>query len=375
MRIINNFIRKLELAQQLSKIKGENYLASYINSQKKVIARILEGNPYVLCTYYIPSEFTALFQLEILYLERIVGISTGVCIIENEEASTKNKIGCSYHQTFLELIREKIIPLPQRILCLEYPCQNCVDMCWYLHEQYKIPIDFIKQNNIEEQLTNLYGKLKQRYGLKQEITKTVWFSNEATKLKYKIDEIRGECPGIISSDNFLKIFTVENDFGTQTAIEVLSNLYDMLRERQADYVKDDRLKIFWMGLIPLNNNSILSSVEKKLPVSFVYEEMWMFGDCYIKEKNFFHEITSKIESGLFYNNYQRADRIISMMKLTESTLAINVTQKRCSFLPPVLKPVQQLLEAEGFGLENITTDVINEQLKTSELIDKIEKFI
>lgn len=101
----------------------------------------------------------------------------------------------------------------------------------------------------------------------------------------------------------------------------------------------------------------------------------MFGDCYIKEKNFFHEITSKIESGLFYNNYQRADRIISMMKLTESTLAINVTQKRCSFLPPVLKPVQQLLEAEGFGLENITTDVINEQLKTSELIDKIEKFI
>ncbi len=367
----HDFIRRLEFTQQLLKMEKSDVLAEYIRNQKEALERIYAGNPYILCTYYIPSEFTALFQVECLYLERIVGIAVGVHILTGQDETGRERIGCSYHQTLLELIRRKILPLPERILCFEYPCQNCVDMCTFLHEEYRIPIYFIKRESLTEQLVLLYHNLKAMYGLQQTIHETVRLSNEATRIKRSIDCLRRNYPGVIGSDSFLKIFTIENDFGTPTAANVLSCFYSELKSRTAEYQEEDKFRIFWMGLIPLNNSNMLSRIERKLPVSFVYEEMWMFGDYDITEEQFFFDIACKIKNGFFYENKRRIQKILYSIRETKAQAIINMTQKGCSFLPPLLDEVGQAVKEEGIPFLNITTDVILEQYEEEKLIEMI----
>lgn len=367
----HDFIRRLEFTQKLLEMKKNNILAEYMENQREALERIYEGKPYILCTYYIPSEFTALFQVECLYLERIVGIAVGTHIVTGQEETEEKRIGCSYHQTMLKLIQRKILPLPDRILCFEYPCQNCVDLCTYLHEQYKIPIDYIKQESLTEQLVSLYQKLKSLYGLKQTIRETVRLSNKAVRIKSRIDCLRREYPGVISSDFFLKIFTIENDFGTQMAVNILTCIMSELENKTEGFQEDNKFRIFWMGLIPLTNNNMLSSMERKLPVSFIYEEMWMFGEYYITEAEFFDDLANKIQKGFFYDNKKRIQMILDTIHATKAKAVINLTQKRCSFLPPLLNDVHQAIKKEGIPFLNVTTDVILEQYEEEKLKEVI----
>lgn len=376
MHIMNhNFIRRLEFTQQLLRVRKEEAFAEYIGSQKETLIRISKGNPYILCTYYIPSEFTALFQIECLYLERIVGLAVGTHILKNTDEADRIKIGCSYHQTLIELIKRNIIQLPEHILCFEYPCRNCVEACTYLHEYYQIPIEYIKLDHLKTQLISLYNRMKDMYGVRQQIQDTVELSNTAAEIKRKIDSLRMNYPGLVSSDTALKIFAVENDFGTKTAVAVLSGIYNNMKSKIAVYQENNRKRIFWMGLIPLNNNNILSSIEKKLPVTFVYEEMWMFGDTCISEEYFFDEIAIKIENGLFYDNQKRIQKILTAIHDTKAAVVINLTQKGCSFLPPLLADVRAEVQKEGLPFINITTDVILDKYEDARLEEIIRQFI
>lgn len=77
---MENLIHRLELSARMLENSHKPYLAQYIGSQLKTLRRIQEGAPYLLCTYYFPPELLQLFDIEALYIERIVGltVSTGL---------------------------------------------------------------------------------------------------------------------------------------------------------------------------------------------------------------------------------------------------------------------------------------------------------
>ena len=79
------------------------YLAQYIGSQLKTLRRIQEGAPYLLCTYYFPPELLQLFDIEALYIERIVGltVSTG---LYTESSDALPETICSYQSAFASLV-------------------------------------------------------------------------------------------------------------------------------------------------------------------------------------------------------------------------------------------------------------------------------
>ena len=62
---LNQIIARMDLSERM--LGGRiNYLSQYISSQKSVLKNINSGKPYILCTYYVPSELTAVFDTEFI---------------------------------------------------------------------------------------------------------------------------------------------------------------------------------------------------------------------------------------------------------------------------------------------------------------------
>ena len=93
-------IGRLQRLVRLMERSGKPYLHAYMVSQVERLTRILSGRPYVLCTYYIPSELTGLFDVEFLYVDRTVGLAAAAGLL----LPSGGELGgiCSYQQTFYE---------------------------------------------------------------------------------------------------------------------------------------------------------------------------------------------------------------------------------------------------------------------------------
>lgn len=371
----NNFIMKLDLLSRFLKYSHNKFLKTYINSQKHTIELILSGKPYILCTYYFPSEIISCFDIECLYIERIVGLAIGCHILSNKENSEIDFNGCSYHKAFLELINLKIIPLPERIIAVTYPCNDAVNLCKHLEIKYGIPTCYVSINNMECQLQKIYDLLKNNYSVKKSISEVVNLSNEAISIKKKIDVLRMCCPGIIASNDCLKIFTVENDFGNETAVTVLKNMFDVISQNKKSFINPSGIKIFWMGLIPLYNNNILSTIERLLPCSFVYEEMWNFGDYKLTKSKFFADLENKIKSSLFYDTESRINKLVEVVLNMEIDIVINFTHVSCSFLPKKLKIIMEKLKKKGIKMYNVTGNAIYNNFDREILEENIKNII
>ncbi len=369
--MMDKLIKKLDLMVRYFQNQESKFLATYIASQKKVIEKIRDGRPYVLCTYYIPSEITNIFDVEFIYIERIVGLSISSNIINNvNNHGLPNKI-CSYHKAFLQLIKQRIIPLPQIIITLDYPCKDALFLCDFLHNSYNIPIYHLCMKNLTDDIRRIYHLLMRKYSIKQSIEKTVELSGQAIILKQQIDYYRQKYPGIIKSNECLKIFTVENDYGGYSAISVLNQIKEEIEVKIKSYSYTNNVKIFWMGLIPLYNNNILSAIEKEFPCKFIYEEMWMLGEYHLTASHFFEDLANKVKSNLFYDTDYRIKKIIDIVKKTKADMVLNLLQKNCSFLPKTVNRISRYLLYENIPIYNFGADVIDGDFNREKLLQII----
>ena len=78
---MNKFLDKLDLTIRFLQTVDKKFILKYIASQKKTLENIYNGKPYILCTYYFPSELVSLFEVEVIYIERLVGLAVGVNIL------------------------------------------------------------------------------------------------------------------------------------------------------------------------------------------------------------------------------------------------------------------------------------------------------
>lgn len=372
---MEHFIHKLDLSERLLDHSNKKYLSYYIREQKETLIRISDGMPYILCTYYVPSEMVAMLDIECLYIERIVGLAVGCNLIRGIEDEGLSPDICSYHTAFLELIENKILPKPKHIIAARYPCNAAVDLCSHISGKYNIPIYYIEGVHLESDYKNVFQQLQKQIELKQDIQTTVKLSKEAFRLKKKIDDYRMAYPGIIPSSDCLKIFTIENSYGSQNAVELFQLVIRFICGKLKDYKEPGNgvKKVFWMGLIPLYNNNILEQAEKEVACKFIYEEMWMFGEYSIAEDDFWKTLADRVENNLFYQTNRRIDRLKNVMQRLNCDFAINLSQERCSFLPPKVKVIKNKLDSEHIPLFNIEDDVIRGNLSRDDFLHMIQK--
>ena len=367
---MEEFIKKLDIACRILYSQKKEYLAEYLMCNKRSLEQIAGGKPYVLCTYYVPSEIASMYDAEFIYIERIVGIAVSCGIVgERENRDLPERI-CSYHKAMWELIETEVLPLPSLILAFFYPYTDAWILCERLHERYQIPILRIREGK-QEELRNCCQLLKQYFPCRQSIEETAAFANEAVILKAEIDKKRVEYPGIVRSDDMLKLFTVENMIGSRQAVRVLQCLLAHIDIQIKAYVREKRFRIFWMGLIPLYDNNMLSFLEAKYNCQFVYEEMWMFGNLYLRPSFFYEDMENKIKHSLFYDLDKRISELIKKIKELEVKNVINFSQAHCSFLPPQIKEIKYALQQNHIHMYNLGADVVKGDFARG----KIEKII
>ncbi|MCL2702956.1 MAG: 2-hydroxyacyl-CoA dehydratase family protein [Defluviitaleaceae bacterium] len=364
-------LTQLELASRYLQTLGKKYMASYIHAQMNTLANIDAGKDYVLCTYYIPSELVNLFDIEYVYIERIVGLAAGLGLLKDVGKSLLPDGTCSYQKAFVYLIEIGLLAKPRAILALDYPCNDSMELCRFIHKKYGIPIYDVSLENLENDLENVEEALASFAKMGRGKREVVELSNYAGEIKKKIDDTRIKYPGVISSDDCLKMFTIENCFGTKTAVDTLKEMLVYAEGRKAPVNAGDRLRIFWMGLIPLNNNSILSKAEKSCGCLFVFEEMWMFTPYFISPSDFYKDLAEKIRHSLFYDIKTRVRRITDICAKTKTGLVIEFLQSNCSFLPKASHSIQEHFSRGGIPYERMSCDVVSGAFQLQTLVDTI----
>lgn len=370
----NRILNRIELAARLLKTSNKSFIATYLSFQKDTLERIDSGRPYVLCTYYVPPEITSMIDTEFLYIERVVGLCAGSRDFNDGDTPLLPAKSCSYQKVFLNLIEKQLLPKPAYIVAFQYPCVDAVRVCQFISEKYQIPLLPISIKNMENDLVCVYRQLKKEFGLRQSVQRTVQLSNNAAALKRNIDTLRANWPGIVKSDDCLKIFTVENDFGSQKAVEVLEEMVRCIN-RSDKKIREGRPKIFWMGLIPLYDNSMLSKLESKLSCTFVFEEMWMFDDGFIRTEDFFRCLADKVKRGLFYDTEARIKRLVQAIYRVKADIVINVSHKNCSFLPHKVGYIKKRFCEHGITMYDFPCEVVKKDDLFNALTPAIERVI
>ena len=121
---MDNLLHRLDLSVRLLKGEGKHTLAQYIAGQLETLQRIQEGAPYLLCTYYVPPELLLLYDVEVLYIERIVGLTVSTGLLDGLSGSLPPGI-CSYQRAFFHLMEQGALPKPCLLLSVDFPLRRC----------------------------------------------------------------------------------------------------------------------------------------------------------------------------------------------------------------------------------------------------------
>lgn len=349
---MKKMLKRLELTARLMQ-RQRPYHALHLTGQIETLRRIAQGQPYVLCTYSIPAELTALFDVPFLFIDRTVGL---FCALDElpERFWTP---GCSYQQAFAGLLAAGRIPPPALILSCCYPCEGAERMCREIARTWHVPLVRLRPAHFARDVIRAGRVLAERFPRARTAEQVCALSHLARQEKEDIDRLRIQYPGLLPSGEFLKLFPVENDFGTEHAAQVLACLKKSMMDRLAQYRPQERLRIFWMGLIPLYDNGLLERLEQELPVQFVFEEMWMFERPDLSD-GLSCGLCRGLECSFFFRFERRMQMILRRAQELQCGLIVQLCQKHCAFLPPFTPQVRSWCERAAMPFAEVTCDVV-----------------
>lgn len=368
---MNSLQHRMDLASRLHEARSEKYMAKFIKNQLLVLNEIVNGKPYTASTFFVPGELLALFDMETIFIERMAGFAAASNILSKATTldiySDLPACGCSYQKIFNELIDKQIIPTPSSLVASSFACDDAWMFCKALSIKHNKPfylIDTLETSEegglmyIASQLEELYYELKSRFKEKMSINEIVEISNNTMELKEEIDSLRIQYPGILSSTDALKLFTLYNDLGRTSAQEVLKELKVALRNNLADYKAKTVPKILWLGVIPLYYNRLITDIENKYGCCIVFEELFDFTHQYLTPEYFFNDLAKRITSSMFYSAESRIETILRYVEATKTEGIIHFSQRNCRFLPPMVPVLRRKFEERKVPFVEIQGDAI-----------------
>lgn len=357
----------MDLSARLLESRGNTYLARYLKEQKSVLDRVVSGKPYISNTYYVPSELCRLFDVEVVYSERLAGFASASKVLsETDLIHTASEIYdsvCSYQLAFDCLLKQKQIPLPDSVIAMSYACDDAWMYYRLLSERNRIPFYLIDAGfnvkSLGRQVKGLYKWLKGRYKEIGAIKEIVDISNKTLTLKMEIDRLRLTYPGILDSTEGFKIFTLYNDMGTLHAYEILKELKGRLLERAAGYRLPEGRRILWLGLVPLYDTGLINRVEKEYRCRIVFEELFDSTYEYLDASNFFDDLANRIFSSSYYSSANRLEAIVRYADLLKIDGIIHFSQRNCVFLPSMLPLLRKELTKINLPFVEVFGDAVN----------------
>lgn len=371
----------MDLAIRFAKAKEKEYIACFLEEQKRVMEKCMSGEGYVLSSYYIPNELFVLFDLPVLYCERIAGFGAACNMIPDSswKGLENYNTRCSYQLYLEEMIRSGIIPLPQLIIASDFPCRSAYDFCKWLSEKYQIPFlsVFIERNEDAKeyhaaQLNKVYEYLVAHFEQKHSMKEVLQASNAVLGIKDEIDQLRFQFPGIIDSQDIINLFTICNDFGKKTTVQIMELLLEDIDKRVTRYSWDARWKkLMWLGTTPLRMN-LMSKIENEYCVKFVYEDLFQFSTKGIHEQDVFQDMADRLSDIIYFTEEKRIHEAVTAAKRFEVDGCVHYSQRICKFLPPIFPKLQKefensqipILELRGDGIDKLNWDDECEQVDT-----------
>lgn len=349
-------LERLDRLTRLMQRGAKPYLSAYVDSQADRLRRIMGGRPYVLCTYYIPSELTCLYDAEFLYIDRTVGLAASAGLLPR----TGEDLGplCSYQQAFFDLLSAQILPPPELLLCMEYPCADAGRLMQAVESHFGVEMLRISRKNMQEDFMHVVRELDRRYQRKEKAETVASRYQQANAWKARVDHLRLAYPGIADSADFFKLFTIENDFGSLEAVGILHLLYQDLSKRVKSWRLPSGKRLVWLGLIPLYDLGLVTRLYAQTGFWVAWEEMWMFErpDCHTED--FFTGMAERLRQSLFFDEDVRAQRLIERAEQLKADVVVHFSQRRCSFLPPAIPKLKARLEEMGILWMGAGGDVV-----------------
>lgn len=371
---MNQFSYYLDLAARYQESLGKTFLKEYLMGQKKEID-LCFNQGYILATYYVPSELMRLHNIPVLYCDRIAGFGSACGIKKQEFEIVENNNQCSY-QLYLDLLlKERVLPLPEAIVALNYPCTGSFKYCNWLAEQYNIPIFNLKINRqndrdniiaVGEKLKELNSWLnkirKQKKGIQKKI---IEYSNQTMCYKKRIDELRTRYTGIINSQDIMNFYAVYNDFGTKTAKVSMKNLFKKIVHRTDYYTSTTEYKLLWLSTTPLHYNMI-KHIENTYGCRFIYEDLFDYPAIYLDSGSFFYQLSERICETFYITLQNRIEKVIRTADEMEADGIVHFSQYNCDFLPPMYASLAMELERRRFPAIEIRGDGLRKGLVLDE---------
>lgn len=365
----------MDLSARYFEAQHEYYLADFIKEQLKVLDDIWSGAPYIGATFYVPSELLALFNVRVLYLERIAGFAAAIKLINNlnlyrSKFNLPEICTCTYQLLFHTLVNEKIIPRPAAFVATSYTCEDAWQYCKYAAAEFNVPFHFIsvpKEKNsasiksISSQLNHLYHSLANQYDIIGELSEIINVSNETIRIKQNIDSLRIEYPGIFHSNNSLKLFTLYNDLGRKSALNIFSKIYQKIRDGVTEYKPLTTIKLIWLGVIPLYLNHIIRDIENQYGCRVVFEELFYYSKNEISEDTFYQDLAVRICDSIHFLDEMRTEILFDLIDKFHADGVIHFTQRDCQFLGPKVPNLRQKFEQKKIPFLEISGDVVDSQ--------------
>ena len=385
---MNSFKHLMDLSIRFAKTQYDPYMAMFLDRQYQVLCSIWEGAPYLGATYYIPGELMALFDVETLYIERAAGFGAANRLIPNLDAKRAKYAlpahGCSYQLCFQALIEEGFIPAPNGFVGSNFACDDAWLYSMSAAARFKIPyyfLDVVPYGRVQTiphmgaQLEQLYHTLSLKYNRRQSLEETVEWSNRALDMKEKIDALRLAHPGIMSGTDSFKIFTLYNDLGKESTLNILTAVYESLLAKVPDHKPVREYKILWLGIIPLYLNRLIQDIENRYHCRIIEEELFHYPSRRISAGAFFDGLAARISSSLYFSLRNRLRTLFGLIRKHEIDGVICFSQRNCRFLSPVVPVIQQAFGKHGIPLVEIQGDaIIPEHFNESQCWERLDVF-
>ncbi len=385
--MMNKLLFNMDLASRYAEGIGELPIAMYLREQHRNLERIINGEAYIAATYYVPNEILSQYNMPVLYIERVSGFGAANKLLGNIEIKRQYlrmpACSCTYQVYFEGLVNEGYIPPPSQIIASSYACDDAWWYCNKMSYKYKADIyliDVFRKNSedsiiyMSSQLEELDNMLKSEYKIVRSLEDVIDQSNDVTRLKIEIDSIRMSYPGILDSSTALKIFPLFNDMGESYANEIMHALYNELLMKAAHYKHDNKIRLIWLGMIPLYYSSLLNDIETRYNCRIVYEELFQYPSKYLDRINIYHSISERIMSTHFFTVQQRIRNIIEYIHVYNCDGVIHFSQKNCRFLPPMLPLLYSELLNYQIPIIDIEGDVVDPAGLSNIIWDKLDVF-
>lgn len=338
--------KRMDLVRRFSMASASKSVYHFFSEQLATLNKIADGSPYIASTYYVPGELLSLFDIPVLFVERTAGFAAANGIISQIDKHRFPSNCCSYQQFLNALIEESILPLPSILIGARYACDDAWMYFRYLSNEKHIPFYFLDVSKgdsdenaivcLGNQIEELYLFLKERFLLKYSLYDIVETSNRTMEIKGTIDAMRITYPGIVKSEEMLKIFTLYNDLGKTYVLKIFQELFEFIRAKTSEYKPEKKPHILWLGVLPLYRNKILNEIESKFNCSIVYEELLDYGQDRISVKSFFMDLAKRIISNLYFSQYNRITGIVKYVNEMNIDGIIHFSQRNCRFLNPMV---------------------------------------